>query len=113
VGFAFGRHCSHLTARADEIAHRHGAWHINSTDLDSTRRGWFECPDRGPEMNAGTATGVLADVEAAGGFDKLRRKRRSMRVNSLDAGRFIGRNVGAPNGDFTYVLDFIGGRDRD
>jgi hypothetical protein len=46
VGFAFGRHCSHLTARADEIAHRHGAWHINSTDLDGTRRGWFPTAGR-------------------------------------------------------------------
>jgi hypothetical protein len=77
VGFAFGRHRSHLTARADEIARRHGAWHINATDLDGTRRGWFECPDRGPETNADVVRDVLTDVEVAGGFEKLRRRRRS------------------------------------
>jgi hypothetical protein len=64
-------------------------------------------------MNAGTATGVLADVEAAGGFDKLRRKRRSMRVNSLDAGRSLAGTLALQMAIFTYVLDFIGGRDRD
>jgi hypothetical protein len=74
MGYAFGFHAGHLKARANAIAFKHGARHINYTD--PVRQGLFECEDRGEEHNRAVENAVLADVEAAGGFEGLRRRRR-------------------------------------
>jgi hypothetical protein len=70
--FCFGYHSGHLTARADKIAKRHGAGHINYTEPDGRRRGWFACDNRGMPFDHRTADAVMADIEAAGGIDALR-----------------------------------------
>jgi hypothetical protein len=43
----FGLHSGHLTAQAERIARKHGAWHVNFTEPRGERRGWFACPNRG------------------------------------------------------------------
>ncbi len=71
MDFCFGLYLGHLTARADAIARRHGAWHDNYTEPGTgIRRGWFGCPNRGPPFEGAIAKAVLADIEA-GGFDAL------------------------------------------
>ena len=67
----FGEHDGHLTAEADHIARVHAAWHVNHTQPDGRRRGWFSCQDSG---NQHTAMAVLADIDAAGGLEALRVK---------------------------------------
>lgn len=73
--FFFGLHSDHLNTKADEIARRHGADHINYTEPDGRKRGWFACDNRGEPFNSRIAELVMADIDAAGGFDSLRRKR--------------------------------------
>lgn len=73
--YFFGLHAGHLTARADRIARRHGAWHVNYTEPRGERRGWFACPNRGNPFDERTATAVMADIEAAGGIEALRHQR--------------------------------------
>lgn len=70
--FFFGGHRGHLTAKADRIARRHGANHINYTDATGERRGWFVADNRGSPFDGRTADAVLADIEKAGGIDALR-----------------------------------------
>jgi hypothetical protein len=76
MGYAFGMHNGHLKAQADRIAEKHGAWHVNYTEPNGRRRGWFECQNRGAPFDGDTAKEVLADVEAAGGFEKLTRRQK-------------------------------------
>jgi hypothetical protein len=53
--YLFGVHYGHLTAPADQIAGRHGAWHVNYTDPHGQRRGWFACPNRGAQFDQAIA----------------------------------------------------------
>lgn len=71
----FGVHQGHLTTKADQIAKRHGAVHINYTEPRGEKRGWFACPNRGHPFDQEVARAVLADIEAAGGFEALTKKR--------------------------------------
>jgi hypothetical protein len=73
--YSFGLHSGHLTARADEIAKKHGADHTNYTEPRGEKRGWFSCDNRGEPHNSATAKAVWADIDAAGGIDKLRKRR--------------------------------------
>lgn len=71
----FGLHNGHLTARADKIAKRHDAWHVNFVDPCGNRpRGWFACPNLGEPFDSDTAKAVMADIEQAGGIESLRKK---------------------------------------
>ncbi len=72
MSFMFGLHDGHLTAKAQRIAKRHGADHINYTEPGGRRRGWFTSPNRGSPFDQATAKAVLSDIEAAGGFDALK-----------------------------------------
>lgn len=69
--FNFGLHHGHLTEQANEIAERHGAWHVNYTETDGRKRGWFGCPNQGHPFDQAIAKAVLADIEEAGGFEAL------------------------------------------
>jgi len=71
----FGLHTGHMNRKADQIAKKHGAWHVNYTEPRGEKRGWFACPNRGNPFDAQVARAVLADIEAAGGFDALTKKR--------------------------------------
>jgi hypothetical protein len=71
--YLFGLHCGHLSAVSDQIAGRHGAWHVNYTDPRGDRRGWFACPNRGAAFDLAVAKAVMADIERAGGIEGLRR----------------------------------------
>jgi len=68
----FGLHPGHLAARADAIAKRHGAYHVNHTESDGRKRGWFACPNRGEPFNGDTATRVMGDIHALGGVEAFR-----------------------------------------
>ena len=61
--YLFGVHYGHLTAPADQIAGRHGAWHVNYTDPHGQRRGWFACPNRGAQFDQAIARAVMADID--------------------------------------------------
>ena len=70
--YNFGLHGGHLSARADKIAQRHGARHINYTDPGSGMRcGWFTKPNQGDPFDRATASAVMQDIVAAGGLDAL------------------------------------------
>jgi hypothetical protein len=69
--YMFGLHSGHLTARADTIAKRHGAWHVNYTEPRGKRRGWFACPNRGSPFDQAVAKRVREDIDRAGGIDAL------------------------------------------
>ena len=77
--FFFGLHRGHLTNQANKIAKKHGAWHINYDEFrgpgQTEKRGWFACLNRGNPFDQATANAVMADIEAAGGIEALRRKR--------------------------------------
>jgi len=62
----FGLHPGHLPAWADEVARRHGAWHVNYTEPDGTKRGWFACINRGSPFDDNTARVVLTALEDEG-----------------------------------------------
>ena len=66
--YLFGLHNGHLTAVADQIAGRRGAWHVNYTGPYGERRGWFACPNRGPSFYRVIAGAVMADLDRAGGI---------------------------------------------
>lgn len=69
----FGLHRGHLTARADQIARRYGAWHVNWTEPTGEKRGWFGYQSHS-RFDQRTAEKVLAAIDAAGGFEALRLK---------------------------------------
>ena len=71
--YVFGLHDGHLTAVADQIAGRHGAWHVNYTEPCGERRGWFACPNRGPSFYQVIARAVMAGIDRAGGIETLYR----------------------------------------
>src|ERR1700732_472996 len=56
--YLFGVHYGHLAAPADQIAERHGAWHVNYTDPHGQRRGWFACSNRGAQFDQAIARAV-------------------------------------------------------
>lgn len=72
--YYFGVHKGHLTAKADAIAKRHDARHVNYTEPDGRRRGWFECRNLGNPFDQRTAAAVLGDIDAAGGVAKLTKR---------------------------------------
>lgn len=72
----FGLHAGHLSKRADDIAGKHGAWHVNYTDPGTgERRGWFATHNRGNPFDRDTANAVMSAIDAVGGIDALRLKR--------------------------------------
>jgi hypothetical protein len=70
----FGLHQGFLKAKAERIARRHGASHINYHDPNGQRRGWFECENRGEPFNSQTSYEVFTDIHRAGGLESLRYK---------------------------------------
>jgi hypothetical protein len=67
----FGLHRGHLPARADNIAQKFGAWHVNYTEPGTgILRGWFACPNRGQPFNGITAQQVVDAIVAAGLWDR-------------------------------------------
>lgn len=62
----FGQGPGHLPQRADEIAERRGAWLVNFTDPNGTKRHWFACKNKGEPFNGRTAAAVLDDLMRAG-----------------------------------------------
>lgn len=64
--YLFGEHAGHLGRRADSIARRHGADHIDYTEPCGERRGWFSCANLGPPFDEARARAVLADIARAG-----------------------------------------------
>lgn len=73
--YMFGLHAGHLNAKADAIAKRHGARHVNYTEPRGERRGWFTCPNLGNPFDQRTAADVMAAVDAAGGLDALKARK--------------------------------------
>ena len=71
--YLFGLHTGHLTTAVDQIAGRHGAWHVNYTEPCGERHGWSACPNRGPSFNRVIARAVMADIDQAGGIESLYR----------------------------------------
>ncbi len=69
--YMFGLHSGHLTSRADAIARRHEAHHINYTEPNGRRRGWFACRNLGAPFDQATADAVWRDIEASGGLEVL------------------------------------------
>jgi hypothetical protein len=81
--YLFGLHMGHLTAEADQIAARHGAWHVNYTDPSGERRGWFACPNRGPSFYRVIAEAVMAEIDRAGGIKALCRDEHVVRADEI------------------------------
>ena len=73
--YFFGLHSGHLTKRADAIAKRHGAWHVNYTEPRGEKRGWFACHNCGNPFDQATAAAVMADIAAVGGIEALTKRR--------------------------------------
>jgi hypothetical protein len=71
--YLFGLHSGHLIAAADQIAERHGACHVNQTDVRGESCGWFACPNGGSQFSVAKA--VMADIDRAGGIETFRRSR--------------------------------------
>ena len=71
--YLFDLHNGHLIAAVDQIAGRHGAWHVNYTEPRGKPRGWFACPNRGPSFNQVIARAVMADIDRAGGIETFYR----------------------------------------
>lgn len=67
--YHFGLHSGHLIARVDRIAKRHGAWHVNYTEPNGQRRGWFSCQNRGNPFDQAIAKAVMDDIDKAGGLE--------------------------------------------
>src|SRR2546427_7413572 len=67
--YLFGLHPGHLTAAADQIAGRHGAWHVNHTRARSESCGWFACPSGGSPI--AIAQAVVVEIYCAGGVETL------------------------------------------
>jgi hypothetical protein len=80
--YMFGTHAGHLTVRADRIAARHGASHINYTEPNGRRCGWFVCSNLGAPFDQARAQMVWGDIELAGGLDALRHKRDREEITS-------------------------------
>jgi hypothetical protein len=72
IEFCFGLHFGHLIDRADRIAKSRGARHVNYTEPNGERRGWFVCPNLGTPFDQERADQVLADIERIGGIEALR-----------------------------------------
>lgn len=75
MSYFFGLHYGHLNRKADQIAQRHGAVHVNHTEPRGERRGWFECRNRGAPFDQATADAVFAEIARIGGLDAIRRNR--------------------------------------
>ena len=80
--YLFGLHPGHLTAAADQIAGRHGAWHVNHTRARSESCGWFACPSGGSQF--AIAKAVMADIDCAGGIETFRCPRNACETSYTD-----------------------------
>lgn len=69
--YLFGCHDGHLVARADRIAAKHGAVHVNYTEPCGRRCGWFSCRNRGEPFDGSVASAVERDIALAGGIEAL------------------------------------------
>jgi hypothetical protein len=78
--YLFGLHSGHLTAAADQVAGRHGAWHVNHTEARGESCGWFACPNGGSQF--AVAKAVMTDIDRAGGIESLRRSRNARETSS-------------------------------
>ena len=72
----FGLHKGHLKSIADKIAEKHGAWHVNCDEPTGEKCGWFGCPNRGFPYDGWVEKAVMAEIEAAGGIDSMKFKRK-------------------------------------
>ena len=70
--YFFGLHSGHLIRKADRIAEKHDAWHVNFTEPRGEKRGWFCCLNQGSPFDEQTADAVMEDVQKAGGIDALK-----------------------------------------
>ena len=70
--YLFGLHFGHLIDAADQIAGRHGAWHVNHAGARGESCGWFACPDGGSQF--AIATALMADIDRAGGVERFRER---------------------------------------
>lgn len=73
--YMFGPHPGHLTTKANQIAKRHGAWHINFTEPGGEKRGWFATRNSGFPFDRNVEMAVWADLEKAGGIESLTKRR--------------------------------------
>lgn len=71
----FGLHRGHLKKKASDIAKRHGAQHVNYTEPNGEKRGWFTCPNLGQPFDRAIERAVMRDIDAAGGIEELKRKK--------------------------------------
>lgn len=76
--YFFGLHSGHLTAKADRIARKHNAYHVNYTEPRGERRGWFGCQNLGNPFDQNRARAVMADIDQVGGIEALLHKRDAM-----------------------------------
>jgi hypothetical protein len=67
----FMNHEGHLTVDADDIAGRHDAWHVNHTEPNGRKCGWFACSNLGDVYNMRIAKLVREAIEKAGGIEGL------------------------------------------
>jgi hypothetical protein len=102
--YLFGLHAKHLSAVADQIATRHGAWHVNYRDSGGERRGWFACPNLGPAFYEVIARAVMADVDRAGGIEALYRYELEPAADTLGTVQRISRPF-----EFTGASASLGG----
>lgn len=73
--YHFGLHKGHLIDKANKIAKKHKASHINFTEYLGEKRGWFACENLGEPHNSAIAKAVMADIELIGGIAALQLKR--------------------------------------
>ncbi len=63
--YMFGLHYGHYPKRADKIARKYGAVHVNYTEPNGQKRGWFAGPNRGTPFDQRMADAVFADLDRA------------------------------------------------
>ncbi|MCK9432128.1 MAG: hypothetical protein M0R00_04145 [Candidatus Omnitrophica bacterium] len=73
--YYFGLHKGHLSEKANKIANKHKASHINYIEPSGEKRGWFACGNLGEPYNSVIAKAVMADIEKIGGIVALQSKR--------------------------------------
>lgn len=74
MAYTFGFRRGHLLAKADKIARRYGAVHLNVVD-GGTRISWFEVENCYPHVAAAREAKVWAAIDAAGGIEALEKTR--------------------------------------
>lgn len=70
--YFFGLHSGHLSDKANRIAKKHGAGHVNYIEPGTNeKRGWFYCHNQGSPYDQLTADAVMEDIEEAGGLESM------------------------------------------